>query len=193
MNLRHFRALSKKNWINWKRTFIGSIIELLCPFILLGVLGAFRLAIPFKNVDNVDLHKLKHGLYPMSQYDPVARNYTMSSDYPYTRQDRLLNKFMSKANVTTDENREEYYAMLDGRGAMNFFPPHCVSMPQFDVFGSPGIAYVKSKSRVQRKLVRQLKLFYSNQKDIWQLIRDNQELMKYLKEMIEKARKSKLT
>jgi hypothetical protein len=34
MAWRHYKALSKKNWINWKRTPIGNILELGCPIIL---------------------------------------------------------------------------------------------------------------------------------------------------------------
>lgn len=34
----HYKALMKKNWINWKRTLCGSCVELLCPLILIGLL-----------------------------------------------------------------------------------------------------------------------------------------------------------
>jgi hypothetical protein len=38
--------------------------------------------------------------------------------------------------------------MLDGRGPMMFFPPHCVPLPDHNVFGSPIVAYIKSESKV---------------------------------------------
>ena len=40
MKFTHYKALMKKNWINWKRTPLGSIFEILCPLILIGILLA---------------------------------------------------------------------------------------------------------------------------------------------------------
>lgn len=40
MKYTHYKALMKKNWINWKRTPLGSISEILCPLILIGILLA---------------------------------------------------------------------------------------------------------------------------------------------------------
>lgn len=37
-NLRHFKALMRKNWINWKRTPLGSLIELLLPAVVMGII-----------------------------------------------------------------------------------------------------------------------------------------------------------
>ena len=58
---------------------------------------------------------------------------------------------MQNANVTTEPG--EYLAPMDPRGPMLFFPPHCVALPKLDVFGSPVIAYVKSDSVIQEKMV----------------------------------------
>lgn len=38
----HYAALMKKNWINWKRTPCGSIAEILCPLILIGILVSLK-------------------------------------------------------------------------------------------------------------------------------------------------------
>jgi len=35
MKFTHYKALMRKNWINWKRTPVGSISELLCPLFLI--------------------------------------------------------------------------------------------------------------------------------------------------------------
>ena len=37
--LRHFKALSRKNYINWKRSMTGSVTELLCPLFLMSLLA----------------------------------------------------------------------------------------------------------------------------------------------------------
>jgi len=38
----HYKALMKKNWINWKRTPCGSVTEILCPIALISLLLLFR-------------------------------------------------------------------------------------------------------------------------------------------------------
>ena len=43
--------------------------------------------------------------------------------------------------------------MLDGTGPLMFFPPHCVALPDNLVFESPIIAYVKSESVIQDKIL----------------------------------------
>ena len=42
MKFSHYKALMRKNWINWKRTMCGSISELMCPIILIGILVLLR-------------------------------------------------------------------------------------------------------------------------------------------------------
>jgi hypothetical protein len=44
----------------------GSITELLCPLLMMMVLGIFRFKIPRETLDNIDLAKMRHGLYPMT-------------------------------------------------------------------------------------------------------------------------------
>jgi hypothetical protein len=42
MKLVHYKALMKKNWINWKRTPCGSLSEIICPLILIGMLVSLK-------------------------------------------------------------------------------------------------------------------------------------------------------
>jgi hypothetical protein len=44
MKFAHYKALMRKNWINWKRTPCGSISELLCPLFLISMLWLLRRA-----------------------------------------------------------------------------------------------------------------------------------------------------
>ena len=39
---RHYKALMKKNWINWKRTLCASLTELLCPIVLMSLVALLR-------------------------------------------------------------------------------------------------------------------------------------------------------
>lgn len=41
-NARHYKALMKKNFINWKRTPCGSLCEILCPVLLMLILVLAR-------------------------------------------------------------------------------------------------------------------------------------------------------
>jgi len=43
-NSRHFKALMRKNAINYKRTCCGSVTEILCPLVIMGIVAAIRLA-----------------------------------------------------------------------------------------------------------------------------------------------------
>ena len=42
MKWTHYKALMRKNWINWKRTIVGSLTEIVCPMILIGMLVGIR-------------------------------------------------------------------------------------------------------------------------------------------------------
>lgn len=45
MTCTHYKALMRKNWIYWKRTPCISIIECLCPVVLMAILVLARVAI----------------------------------------------------------------------------------------------------------------------------------------------------
>lgn len=42
MKCTHYKALMKKNWINWKRTLCGSLAEIACPLVLIGMLVSLK-------------------------------------------------------------------------------------------------------------------------------------------------------
>jgi hypothetical protein len=48
---RHLGALSRKNFINWKRSPVCSTFEIICPVILMIALVYIRTLIPIKNLD----------------------------------------------------------------------------------------------------------------------------------------------
>jgi hypothetical protein len=78
--VRHFKALSKKNWINWKRTLFGSIVELVCPIFLMSMLMMLRLQISVEYIKDIDLAKLRHGLYPATKFNLKTEKYEISLD-----------------------------------------------------------------------------------------------------------------
>ena len=59
-----------------------------------------------------------------------------------------LRRFMNRGNVSTDKEGDDYIPFLDTKGPLMFFPPHCVPLPEINIYGSPVIAYIKSKSKI---------------------------------------------
>jgi hypothetical protein len=58
LTFRHFKALSRKNAINWRRTWCGSILEILCPAFLMLVLSAARNLVKPTSAGNTDMYSL---------------------------------------------------------------------------------------------------------------------------------------
>ena len=64
---RHYKALMKKNCINWKRTPCGSICEMLCPIILMLILVYARSQVDPVSNDDWSLYSLRQAFYPVAK------------------------------------------------------------------------------------------------------------------------------
>ena len=64
---RHYRALMKKNFINWKRTPCGSLCEIICPILLMLIMVAARSMIDPVNNDDWSLYSLRRAYYPIAK------------------------------------------------------------------------------------------------------------------------------
>lgn len=64
---RHYRALMKKNCINWKRTPCGSIFEIVCPIMLMLILVYARSRIETVDQDDFSLYSLRRPFYPIAK------------------------------------------------------------------------------------------------------------------------------
>ena len=73
---RHFKTLTRKNLINYKRTPIGSSLEILIPVFLMGLLCVMRWLFPPISVNNFDIYDLKKSFYPVVSLDPNTGNWT---------------------------------------------------------------------------------------------------------------------
>ena len=71
--MRHFLALSRKNWINYKRTWCGAICEFLCPIILLILIVYIKdiLTDPAK-IENIEIKQFRHPLYLTADIPPSS-------------------------------------------------------------------------------------------------------------------------
>jgi hypothetical protein len=56
----------KKNVINWKRTPVGSLLEILCPVLLMLLLVWARIEIEPSLLGNINLLNLKKPIYPLA-------------------------------------------------------------------------------------------------------------------------------
>ena len=64
---RHYKALMKKNYINWKRTPCGSICEIVCPILLMLILVYARSQISPSFNEDYSLYSLRRPIYPVSK------------------------------------------------------------------------------------------------------------------------------
>lgn len=69
MTYRHFRALMRKNAINWRRTWCGSILEILCPAFLMLILVYARYLIKPTFAGNTDMFLLQKPIYPTTTFN----------------------------------------------------------------------------------------------------------------------------
>jgi hypothetical protein len=60
---RHFKALNKKNYINWRRSLCGGLFEIFCPIALFLVLMLLRQRIKVEYIRADDLSQLNHAIY----------------------------------------------------------------------------------------------------------------------------------
>ena len=66
-NWRHVKTLTRKNFINWRRTWLGSFLELALPALIMGALCFYKIN---ESPESVPEEKLLH--YATAQY-PVTQ------------------------------------------------------------------------------------------------------------------------
>ena len=79
LSLRHFKALMRKNAINWRRTIVGSAFEILCPVLLMFLLVYIRTQVQPYLVGEYDVYQIKKPFYPTATLDPTTGNWTDSN------------------------------------------------------------------------------------------------------------------
>ena len=66
-NTRHYKALMKKNFINWKRTPCGSFCEIICPVMLMLILWYARTQADPEAFDDSSYYTLRRPIYPIAK------------------------------------------------------------------------------------------------------------------------------
>ena len=77
--VRHFNALSRKNFIIWRRNPICSALEIIFPPLLFLLLVYLRSLINVKHVDFVSIEKYKHPVFPALKIE--KQKWSFDPDY----------------------------------------------------------------------------------------------------------------
>jgi len=71
----HLRALLRKNWLIWRRNYLGLLLEILVPIICAALFLAFRYAEPIKNMPQTTYYNTQ--AFPF--YNPSINNGLMKN------------------------------------------------------------------------------------------------------------------
>jgi hypothetical protein len=175
-SLRHFRALSRKNVINWKRTPLGSMLEILCPAILMLILVYTRVITEPEYMTGVKVSALRHPIYQPAKPDGPDGKFVISVEnvlenaldfdrfMEYTKYTNFKENFTFAPNLTARfTNKTDlfeintYLPLVDPMGPYLFYPSQCYST-QFDVdhgkkYRSPLIAYIKQGNQIEEDII----------------------------------------
>lgn len=107
---RHFRALSRKNAINWKRTPLGSLTEVLCPLLLMAILVYVRSVSNPLTITGIKIEAMRHPLYQPAKPDTESGKFVidpvnvLENALDFNEFMRYTNYANIKRNVTLSPN-----------------------------------------------------------------------------------------
>ena len=163
---RHIRALMYKNYINWKRAWLASLLELLIPILVTAGPCYYK---SWKQPEVSDELQLLH--YAYAQY-PVTHQVGINW-YPIRNYTDEHAEFLRFANITDSEG--DFFR----KNPQFFFPQQCYSFKNgTDVLRSgnktlessgarnmTAIGIVRNHNRVEVEFMDQLKLILRQQHD----------------------------
>ena len=95
---RHFKALMRKNLINWKRQPVCAFFEIISPCILMAIIAIVRWKVPYVKVDSQGMLDQKLASFPgAGKSGGVWSHSTGGNDFTEFRE----NTFFTYANYTT--------------------------------------------------------------------------------------------
>ena len=101
-NWRHVKTLTRKNFINWRRTWLGSFLEVAIPALIMALLCFYKVN---EAPETIPEEKLLH--YASAQY-PVSEEVGINQ-YLIKKQPIELLEFLNFANITKDNLRNDFY------------------------------------------------------------------------------------
>ena len=149
---RQFWALSKKNWINWKRSPKCSFCEICCASYVFFVLVWIRSIIDVTTFDLGELAIARHPVLPAFQYDDAVGNWTTTSSVQVSQQVQDFmeyNKYPINTKDPLANRTEEYNSITDAFGMVGFIPSQCFKNVSFQIekVEAPVIAVVGDKDQ----------------------------------------------
>ena len=159
--MRQWKALMKKNYINWKRQAKCSFFEICCPAAVMYLMVILRGVVDVESVNLDDLIQVKEATYPGLnwQWNDMS---TFAADSTYGEWNyeslTLLNTdqtdffkyggYPITQDYTTDKN---YNMVSDVLGPWYFLPTDCLKINSFQVpqVASPVIAIVGEVNAAQ--------------------------------------------
>ena len=187
-SFRHYKALSRKNAINWKRTPLGSVTEIVCPVLLMLVLVYARYITVPEEMDSLKISALRHPIFPPSKpnedgkfdiswTNAIENTIDYNSFMRYTQYTNLKQNITLPENITravTNETQQividTYFPPIDPLGPYLFYPRQCYATKGEVEIGrkhaSMMIAYVKQGNSIEQDVIDQLEAIFSLQRQI---------------------------
>ena len=142
---RQFKALMRKNWINWKRSPKCSFCEICCASYIFLLLVWIRTLINVQTFDVGELAIARHPLLPTLWYNSTTSNWTLSEKVNEPVQNFTeYNRYPTNPQDPLGPRTKDYDARSDAFGFMGFIPTQCFKNNSFmiDKVEAPVIAVV---------------------------------------------------
>ena len=141
-----------KNGVNWKRTWFGSILEIVCPILLMLILVWARTQILVTSTPAFDFYYLKKPMYPTSS---LINDTWTDQNFEIAKQGAEMIPFLEFANYTpavqVDPLGTLYTPLLDPISPYYFWAPHCYTTNKR--YASPKIAYIEQGNQIEKDMI----------------------------------------
>jgi hypothetical protein len=165
--IRHIKTLSKKNFINWKRTPIGTALELLVPlFLAIYLVYSVKTATANPTVYTYDFREYQHPLYPTAYYNNQTDQWDSSYAFMMNQSSDFASimNYTNYTNAKTLHNESYYMPAIDYFGPYNFIPRNCyASALDPRSYALPIIGYIERDNQIQQDLIDVLSLLFEGQ------------------------------
>ena len=129
---RQWKALTRKNSINWRRKIKCSILELLCPIIAMGFMVLLRWKVHASSGSQNSLFLQKTPTFLPLSYSHRKDSWSFLTSLATTNRD--LTDFFEYASYPWGgmyKNESNYSMLEDIRGPLYFLPSDCVKARSF--------------------------------------------------------------
>lgn len=148
---RHFKALMKKNTINWRRTWCGSCLECACPVLLMLILVWSRTAFDVTTTGDIDLYMLQTPFYPAAKLDSETDTWSVTTSQMLQKSVELLDFFTYTEYPVVTALNGTYNTIIDPKSPYNWMPEHCYQPKEG--YNSPYVAVILENNVIETDLI----------------------------------------